>query len=637
MATLLFLGASVSQLPAIRFAREAGHLVVACDGDPRAVAFGSCDVAEVVDFSDVDAVVAVAQRHGVEGLLAVCSDRAVSPAAAVAGRLGLPGIGTDVARRMTHKPTMRARLASGGVPQPAYAVLTGSSDLEAAAAVKLPAVVKPADSGGQRGLSRVERPEQVEAALAHALAASRGGEAMFEEYVEGGELNALLVVRNRVPALVTLSDRLRPAGVGFGVGWIHSYPSRLRADVLERVAELACAAVTCLGLRDGIAFPQLIATEDRVVVVEVAARIGAGQMADLVRHATGIELYEVAIAQALGEAVPDAWVTPTVERPIAIRFLTASPGTLPVGTVTAIDGLERVHAARGVLDAGLYFGTGAKLRPVQVDADRSGYVIATAGTAAGALRRADRAARKLRVRVEEPAPSSWSRRRRAALLPVAASLALLAVSVGAFRLTEAAKLQPPLIVGTRVDKTFSPVCRCRRDVAHVAFRLVPAARVAVGVVTASGRLVATLLPLRQHPAGTVRASWSGRTALARLAHDGVYYLEVSFPALQRTLRLPGSIVLDTRRPRIESAVTREGRSSLIVRYRFNKPARAELLVNGRRAELTRFAPKAGTLHWSERFPNGHPLQDGSYRLALVAIDRAGNPSRIRHLGRLRLS
>ena len=39
MATLLFLGASVSQLPAIGHARLAGHRIVAVDGDPDAVAF----------------------------------------------------------------------------------------------------------------------------------------------------------------------------------------------------------------------------------------------------------------------------------------------------------------------------------------------------------------------------------------------------------------------------------------------------------------------------------------------------------------------------------------------------------------------------------------------------------------------
>ena len=90
MARLLFLGASVSQLPAIRYAKSVGHEVVACDGDPRAVAFGLCDVGEAIDFSDVERVTAVGRRERVEGVLAICTDRAVVPAALVAERLGLP-------------------------------------------------------------------------------------------------------------------------------------------------------------------------------------------------------------------------------------------------------------------------------------------------------------------------------------------------------------------------------------------------------------------------------------------------------------------------------------------------------------------------------------------------------------------
>ena len=64
-------------------------------------------------------------------------------------------------------------------------------------------------------------------------------------------------------------------------------------------------AVRALGLRDGIAFPQLIvARRRRVRVVEVAARIPGGQMADLARHAVGVDLVEIALRQALGEEVP---------------------------------------------------------------------------------------------------------------------------------------------------------------------------------------------------------------------------------------------------------------------------------------------------------------------------------------------
>ncbi|HEV2592414.1 MAG TPA: ATP-grasp domain-containing protein, partial [Gaiellaceae bacterium] len=298
MARLLFLGASVSQLPCIRYAREAGHEVIACDGDAGAIAFKYCHAWHVVDFSDSDRVAAVARAQHVDGILAVCTDRAVIPAAVVAQRLGLPGIGPDVARAMTHKPTMRRTLADAGVPQPAHAALTEHAG--SVEGIPFPAVLKPADSGGQRGLYLIERDEELAERLPQTLVFSVGGEAMLEEYVVGTELNALIAVRDGEPTLLTLSDRLRPAGPGFGVGWIHSFPSSLPGDVLDRVRDVAYDAVRALGLQNGIAFPQLIATpEGRVVVVEVAARIAAGQMADLVRHGTGIELYEIAIAQAL--------------------------------------------------------------------------------------------------------------------------------------------------------------------------------------------------------------------------------------------------------------------------------------------------------------------------------------------------
>jgi biotin carboxylase len=293
---------------------------------------------------------------------------------------------------------MRDRLGAAGVPQPRHAVLARGDDVRAVAeTIPLPAVLKPADSGGQRGLFMIGDPAEVERHLEEALSFSPSGHAMLEEYVDGVELNGIMVVRDGEPTLLTLSDRLRPPGIGFGVGWIHMYPSSLDQAVLDRVRDISFDAVRELGLRDGIAFPQLIAAGDDVRIVEIAARIAAGQMADLVRFGTGIELFDVAIAQALGQSVPDELVTPASERPIAIRFLTASPGVLPLGTVSGIEGLDDVRSSPGVLSAGLYFGDGATITPVQVDADRRGYVVATAETADQALALADDAAQKLVV------------------------------------------------------------------------------------------------------------------------------------------------------------------------------------------------------------------------------------------------
>ena len=42
-------------------------------------------------------------------------------------------------------------------------------------------------------------------------------------------MNGIVIARDGEAIPLTLSDRLRPPGVGFGVGWIHVYPAgRLR-------------------------------------------------------------------------------------------------------------------------------------------------------------------------------------------------------------------------------------------------------------------------------------------------------------------------------------------------------------------------------------------------------------------------
>jgi biotin carboxylase len=399
--TVLFVGAGRHQRRAIERAQSLGLRVVAVDRNPEALGLSLADTAEVVDFQDVDGVLEVARRHAVDGALTVSADRAVPIVAAVAEQLGLPGIGRDVAHAMTHKVAMRRLLAEAGVAQPRFAAAHDLASARAAAeTVGFPAVLKPADSGGQRGVFRLESIDDLDAHLHSALAESGTGEVVLERFHEGLELNGLVVVRDGVAEVLTLSDRLRPSGVGFGVGWIHVYPTTIFGDTLAEAERVAAHATHALGLRDGIAFPQLLVTDVGVLVVEVAARIPGGQMADLARHAVGVDLVETALLQALGEAVPDELARPQRQQPLSIRFLTASPGPLPTGRVIRIGALEPVLAAPGVVQAETYLQEGETIRPVRLDGDRRGYVIAIADTNVEALQRAEAAARLLEVEVE---------------------------------------------------------------------------------------------------------------------------------------------------------------------------------------------------------------------------------------------
>ena len=225
----------------------------------------------MVDFSDVDAVLRAVEGVEFDGVLTVSADRAVPVVAAIAEARGLPGIGTEVAHLMTHKVAMRRRLAEEGVPQPRFAAIRTLGERHRAAdEVGFPAVLKPADSGGQRGIFLVESVADIETHLHEALAASPTQEAILEEFVEGTEMNGIVIARDGEAWALTLTDRLRPPGIGFGVGWIHVYPATVYGDQLEESEHVAAWAARALGLRTGIAFPQLIAAPDgRVIVVEV--------------------------------------------------------------------------------------------------------------------------------------------------------------------------------------------------------------------------------------------------------------------------------------------------------------------------------------------------------------------------------
>jgi len=127
-------------------------------------------------------------------------------------------------------------------------------------------------------------------------------------------------------------------------------------------------------------------------------------------------------------------VLPRFKQPLAIRFLTAEPGFLPVGTVTRVSGLDDVRSSPGVLAAGLYFGAGTTITPVRVDADRRGYVVATADAPDRALALADEAARKLDVQTVRPAVPAGRKRLLgsggAAIAAVAATLILAGFTGG---------------------------------------------------------------------------------------------------------------------------------------------------------------------------------------------------------------
>ena len=364
--TLIVLGGAPAQRQAIDAARGLGVLTVVCDNRP-----GAGDA--TVSTEDTGAVRGIALERGADGLIAPGTDWPVRIAAYVAEDLGLPHpLDVATAVRCTNKLAQRETLDAAGVPQPAW-----SPD----APPSYPCVVKAPDRQGQRAMSVISRPEDLEAAAALARRGSRSGRAVFEAFVPGPEVtvNGFSVDGRFVPVAVTAREHF--AGVP-GVAQRHVYPSGLDD---ASAADAAEAAVGALGIRNGPSYTQLILSPDGPRIMEVAARLGGGHDSEICRRAAGVDLAAAAVRAALGLPVATPDVEPHPQAACVIEFLRAPEGEL--------------RSASGPPEATFYHPPGHRYGPLRTATDRAGYVITEGATREEALDRARTAVEAVRFEV----------------------------------------------------------------------------------------------------------------------------------------------------------------------------------------------------------------------------------------------
>lgn len=211
---------------------------------------------------------------------------------------------------------------------------------------------------------------------------------------------------------------------------------------------------------------------------------------------------------------------------------------------------------------------------------------------------------------------------------------LLVATALAFAITERLKLVRSPIAAPRIERVVGPLCDCPREEAAIVFRLRETDRVTVSVVDAQDRPVRTIVERRRVGAGDVEAAWDGRDDEGEVVPEGQYRPRVHLDVDRRTITLPNPIRVDTTPPDIRLVDVRPRRISpgvgdvsnrVDVLYTVDEPARAILLVDGRRHVYTYRRPLEGKMEWFGRI-DGARLPAGTYRLHVQAEDVAGNLS-----------
>jgi len=393
---ILIVTASRAQVPLIERAREMGLHVVATDSDAAAPGFRVADVAEVANTLDPEAVLAVARRHDVAAVVTEQTDVAVPTVAWVAERLGLVGIGVDVARAASHKYAMRLACQAAGLPTPQFHLCRTFDDARRAAAeVGFPVILKPVDNQASRGVTKVAAAPELETAFTEAMKHSRSGEILVEELMSGTEAAVDAFVDGDAVTTLGICDKTKcPPPYSFDMRLI--FPGRFDRATLEELRSVNEAVIRAVGIRMGITHGEYMVTSKGVRLIEIAARgCGARVATDLLPAMTGADLLGARLRQVLGE--PPALTVPLALAAV-LDFI-----VLPPGRARGISGVDEARAIPGVVGVEIMVREGQQWSVIKSGDARHGYVLAVGETTTAALDAAAAARRQLRFDVEAPA------------------------------------------------------------------------------------------------------------------------------------------------------------------------------------------------------------------------------------------
>ena len=309
MKKLLMLGGAPSQVVAIRRAKEMGYYVITCDYLENNPGHTISDEYHNVSTVDKEGVLNLAKSLSVDGVVCYISDPGIPTAAYVAEKLGLPSSPYDSVKILSNKDLFRSYLQKHqfNVPQS-----KGYATLEEAKAeihtFKLPVMIKPVDSSGSRGVSKIDSIDFLPEKIEEALRFSRAKRFIIEEYIEkkgyqiggecffvNGEIQFVRLVNNHFQSNST--DLTMPVGDS----WPCNLPVFLQGKINSELQRL----IKLLNMKTGpLIFEALIDSVGNVYIIDVGVR-NSGDLTQIIKQMEGIDLIEYTIKAALNEDCSD--------------------------------------------------------------------------------------------------------------------------------------------------------------------------------------------------------------------------------------------------------------------------------------------------------------------------------------------
>ncbi|MDO4272812.1 MAG: pyridoxal-phosphate dependent enzyme [Eubacteriales bacterium] len=317
MKKIVIIGANDFQRPLIQKAKEMGyetHVFAWKEGASGAV---DADFFYEISITEKENILEQCREIKPDAVATIGSDLANVTVQYLSEKLGLPGNSSDCILNSTNKYAMRYTFQNAGIPVPFFQSVETGQRIHPP---KYPVIVKPTDRSGSRAITKVECPEELKAAVHHAIAQSFEKKAIVEEYIPGEEYSVETITfegRHTCLAITKKFTTGEPHYIEVG----HLQPAPLTDELEEKVKDIVFKALDALEVRYGAGHSELrIDRKGNVRIIEIGSRMGGDCIgSDLVPLSTGQDFVGMVIDVAAGN--PPRFNENARQKVSAIRFV----------------------------------------------------------------------------------------------------------------------------------------------------------------------------------------------------------------------------------------------------------------------------------------------------------------------------
>lgn len=311
-------------------------------------------------FKDKEKILEVCKENGVQGVTSFLLESALPCVYYVAEGLGSPCNSKECQAITANKYTMREQMRKCSVSIPAYQSITSKDEK---INIPFPVIVKPADSGGSRGVTLVRCQEELDNALNRAFDWSPNQTVMVEQFIEGREFSIESISYQGKHYILQITDKVTTEAPYF-VELAHHQPAALTQKQWSDIKNLTLKMLDALKIENSAGHTEIKMDAQGIpYVIEMGPRMGGDYISsDLVRLSTGYNfvggVLEVATGRFKAPVIDNSYYS-------GVYFLCEET------TEKVLPFIQNKFNYPFIVDADIW----GDIQPVKCNSDRGGYFI----------------------------------------------------------------------------------------------------------------------------------------------------------------------------------------------------------------------------------------------------------------------